>query len=169
MKKIFKTSLPSISDIAAFDRCRHITDQSGFTLVELAIVLVIVMILATIAIPSFSKVRLTAQNSACTSDLSNIQKVIEAYRAEKSDLPDNLGVDGVKLDTMNDPWRKPYHYMKTPILTFLGLPTTLLNTDYDLFSSGADGLANDTNQADPVNDDNIVRASNGVYFGLRPE
>lgn len=54
-------------------------NESGFTLIELMIVVAIIGILAAIAIPQFSAYRQRAFNSAAVSDVVNIQKSEAAF------------------------------------------------------------------------------------------
>jgi prepilin-type N-terminal cleavage/methylation domain-containing protein len=54
-------------------------DESGFTLIELMIVIAIIGILAAIAIPQFSAYRTRSYNSAANADLRNAATAQEAY------------------------------------------------------------------------------------------
>ncbi len=56
--------------------------QAGFTLIELLIVVVIIGILATIAIPKFAATKDKAKLGSVRSDLRNIMTAQEAYWAD---------------------------------------------------------------------------------------
>ena len=53
--------------------------KSGFTLVEIMIVVAIIGLLASIAIPNFVKARTTAQMNACISNLRQIDGAIQQW------------------------------------------------------------------------------------------
>ncbi len=57
-------------------------NESGFSLVELMIVVAIIAILAAIAIPAFMQFAIKAKTSEATGNLNAIRTCEEAYRAE---------------------------------------------------------------------------------------
>jgi prepilin-type N-terminal cleavage/methylation domain-containing protein len=59
----------------------------GFTLIELLIVIAIIGILASIAIPQFSSYRQKSYNSATQSDLRNVKTNLEAFYADYQVYP----------------------------------------------------------------------------------
>jgi len=58
------------------------SNKSGFTLVEIMIVLSIIGLLAAIAIPNFVKARTTSQKNACINNLRQIDGAIQQWALE---------------------------------------------------------------------------------------
>lgn len=71
--------------------------ETGFTIVELLIVVVVIAILAAITIVSYSGVTRRASNSERQSDIAAIQKALEMYYIDNSQYPKQGGVAGMDL------------------------------------------------------------------------
>jgi prepilin-type N-terminal cleavage/methylation domain-containing protein len=73
--------------------------KSGFTLVEIMIVVAIIGLLAAIAIPNFVKARTTAQKNACINNLRQIDGAKEQWalenRASEGSAATETGATGV--------------------------------------------------------------------------
>ncbi|MHC1763539.1 MAG: type II secretion system protein [Verrucomicrobiia bacterium] len=61
-----------------------INRKSGFTLVEIMIVVAIIGLLAAIAIPNFVRARTTSQKNACVNNLRQIDGAIQQWALENN-------------------------------------------------------------------------------------
>ncbi|KKU12217.1 MAG: Type II secretion system protein G [Candidatus Woesebacteria bacterium GW2011_GWA1_45_8] len=67
--------------------------QSGFTLLELLIVVAIIAILISIGLASFSRVQKSARDTQRRSDLENIRGALEQYYADYNNYPTGVMSD----------------------------------------------------------------------------
>ena len=70
--------------------------KSGFTLVEIMIVVAIIGLLAAIAIPNFVRARATSQKNACINNLRQIDGAIQQWALENK-AATNAPVDYAKI------------------------------------------------------------------------
>jgi general secretion pathway protein G len=78
----------------------------GFTLLELMIVISIIIILASIALPQYQKSVLHARETVLRDDLFQMRKLIDQYAADKGQLPqtlDDLVSSGYLREIPEDP------------------------------------------------------------------
>ena len=76
--------------------------QSGFTLVEIMIVVAIIGLLAAIAIPNFVKARATSQMNACINNLRQIDAAANEFALEKG----KKTADAIVMNTDLTPYIK---------------------------------------------------------------
>ena len=153
-------------------RCFGIYKQNlqGLTLVEVMIVIVIIGILSSIAIPTYFSTKEKAKMAATISEIKILEKMIQAYNIDHDSYPENLDELGRK--TPKDPWGNPYQYFKIEGRKKKGVgkmrkdhSMVPVNSDFDLYSKGRDGKSQTPFTAKASRDD-IVRANNGRYIGL---
>jgi prepilin-type N-terminal cleavage/methylation domain-containing protein len=66
-----------------------LTRQSGFTLVEVMIVVAIIGLLAAIAVPNFVKARESSQKNSCAANLKQIECAISTWGLESGQSTGN--------------------------------------------------------------------------------
>ena len=124
-------------------------------------------ILMAIAMPYYGDWRNRVKTAQAQHDIVGNEAKIETWVAMHVDLPANLS--DVPLATTVDPWGQPYVYYNVAANGKGGArkdhALNPLNTDYDLYSVGADGVTKkQITQKDSLDD--VIRASNGGYVGL---
>jgi general secretion pathway protein G len=147
---------------------RSWVERSGFTLIELVIVVAIISTLAAIAVPLFGAFVDKARVARAIAEIQQIATEIQVYSVDTMSLPDSL--DDVGYGDRLDPWGNPYQYLNFATLKGNGKVRkdknlVPINSDYDLYSMGKDGKSQSPLTAKASRDD-IVRANNGGYVGL---
>ena len=144
-------------------------------MIEVMIVVVIIGILSSIAIPNYFSSREKAKMAATIAEIKILGKIISVYNIDYERYPDTLEDLGMK--TPKDPWGNPYQYLKIDGREKNGKKKKSVgkmrkdhnmvpvNSDYDLYSKGKDGKSQTPFTAKASRDD-IVRANNGRYIGL---
>ena len=119
--------------------------MSGFTLIEILIVVVILGILGAVVVPNILSRPDTARVQAAQTDLRALSQTLEIYRLDNFQYPSseqgleslvdrpsgfpepkNWNPEGYLKKLPSDPWGSPYLYEKT-------------GSSYSLISLGADG------------------------------
>ncbi len=93
--------------------------KSGFTLVEIMIVVAIIGLLAAIAIPNFVKARATAQKNACIANLKQIDGAVQQWALESKKVASDTYV---LTDTTLTPYLKGSLMPGCPATTVLYSP-----------------------------------------------
>jgi general secretion pathway protein G len=145
-------------------RRRPTSPTAAFTLVELLMVVVIVGILASIALPSYQGIIERARVTKAIGDIEAIQLELTALDS----LPTSL--DAIGRESYLDPWGNPYVYVLLQGIKGNGAARkdkflVPLNTDFDLYSMGFDGVSSPPLTAKASKDD-VLRANNGGFIGL---
>lgn len=76
----------------------HKNHQSGFTLVEIMIVVVIVGLLAGIAMPAFKRVQMSSQNAKVANDIRVYSGMMDTYSQENGAYPEDSNSGELPVD-----------------------------------------------------------------------
>ena len=140
------------------------------TLIELLIIIVIIGVLSSIAIPTYFSSKEKAKMAATISEIKILEQMIQGYNIDHGGYPENLDELGRK--TPKDPWGQPYQYLRIEGSAKKGVGKMRkdhnmvpVNSDYDLYSKGRDGKSQSPFTSKASRDD-IVRANNGRFIGL---
>ncbi len=146
---------------------QQLLNDSGFTLIELMIVVAILGILSAIAVPNYIGYLNGAKERVVISSLQNIEKEIILFQLVNGRYPSDLAEVG--LDSVTDPWGNPYRYLNIEEAKGNGkkrknYSMVPVNNDFDLYSMGPDGKSQSPFTAKNSRDD-YVRANNGAFLG----
>lgn len=140
----------------------------GATLIEVVVGLAILAILGMLLVPYFLQRMVEAQVNRAIRDLRDIGDQITVYSTELGGLPGSL--DDLPSRLGHDPWGRPYQYLPSTDKSWKGKARkdrflVPLNSDFDLYSSGPDGLSVSALTAQASQDD-IIRADDGGFYGV---
>jgi general secretion pathway protein G len=141
--------------------------NKGLTIIELAIVIAIIGLIAAIALPKYRNHQEQTKVAIAIQDIRKLEELIKIYYMDASAYPDSLADigQGGKLD----PWGSPYQYYNIDKngIGHARKDKSLvpLNSDFDLYSMGSDKKTKkQLTQKDSLDD--IVRASDGSFLNL---
>jgi general secretion pathway protein G len=121
-------------------------NRSAFTLIELLLVMVILVVLAAVVVPRFTSRSEQARFTAAKTDIANLETALDAFEVDCGRFPTNdeglrvlIEQPGnvqswrgpyIKRGLPKDPWNNPYVYR---------FPGANNPNGYDLYSTGPDG------------------------------
>lgn len=89
--------------------------SSGFTLIELSIVIFIISVLAALAVPALKKVQLKARSTATINDLRTFSGALQSYAQERGDWPAAASAPGMFPPGMEGYFRTTNWERPTPL------------------------------------------------------
>lgn len=140
---------------------------SGFTVLELMMVLMIVGILGFFSVQTYEKYMDETRIAEAKTDIFGLEVKINYFQVTRLSYPESIDdIGGAPLD----PWGNPYRYLNVQTVKGKGKVRkdhnlVPINSDYDLYSMGKDGRSVSPLTAKHSRDD-IIRANNGEYVGL---
>ena len=96
----------SIPALTPRKRLSYLSGNSGFTMVELMMVVAILAALIIMAMPAYENLKDRARTSICMTEIRDMEKLIYSWSGDNGGaFPDLLS--RVPRTTLNDPWGKP--------------------------------------------------------------
>lgn len=140
--------------------------SSGYTLLEIILVIALIGMLAAVAFPAYRGFVESAKESQAIADIGTLQLQLYRWNLNTGSFPPTLAAAG--LDGQLDPWGRPYLYVNIATATISEVRKDKnlrpINRDFDLYSKGRDGVS-----ALPLTTassrDDIVRANDGAFIG----
>jgi general secretion pathway protein G len=139
-------------------------------LIDLMIAVIIASLLMAVAVPAYDQFIERAKVARAIGDIGSISIEIERFGVKNNGrMPNSL--NELSMEVPADPWSAPYQYLNIgaagPGNGDFRKDGKLnpLNSDFDLYSVGADGESAGPLSASKSRDD-IVRANNGAFIGL---
>jgi general secretion pathway protein G len=130
-------------------------------------VLAILSVLVAIALPSYQGYQYKAQVKLASADIVEIQLALEKHQVVQYSYPEFLTeINENRLD----PWGNAYRFVNFETVNGFGKNRKdknlkPLNSHYDLYSIGKDGLTA-TNLANQDAWDDVILALDGAFIGL---
>ena len=142
--------------------------QYGLTIIELMIVIAIIGVLASIALPAYKDYTEKARVNQAISDIADIAILIEAYWQDARAYPPSLA--DVGAGGMVDPWGYAYRYLDLTQPGSTGAARkdrnlVPLNSDFDLYSVGKNGQTTSPIST-PKGKDDVIRANDGRFIDI---
>ena len=133
--------------------------QSGFTIVELLIVIIVIAILAAITVVAYNGIQDRARASKAESDIASVQRLVEAYNAVNGKYPMTTQNYG---DSLNPNWG---------IVTANGDGNCPVTSSTNHLAQWVPGITQTLPQSDPAtgvggNRGCYIYASNGAQYVL---
>jgi general secretion pathway protein G len=91
---------------------RMMRNRKGFTLIELMVVVVIIGVLATIGVQTFSGTTEKAKKAKAQADIRTIMSALELYKVDIGEYPESgtgkPGLNALTTSTGDSKWKGPY-------------------------------------------------------------
>lgn len=139
----------------------------GITIVELMLVLGLVAVLLVVALPSYQSYREKVRQHTAVTEITQMAATVKLRWQDERAYPASL--EAANLGRPLDPWGRPYVYYNVEANGRGGArkdkALNPINTDFDLYSLGPDGVSkSQVTQRDSLDD--VLRAGNGSFVGV---